>query len=49
MAATIRLQREPFDAAGEAAKLRRGRGDIGAVVTSPGSAAATSPVPRSRP
>ena len=26
MAATIRLQREPFDAAGEAAKLRRGRG-----------------------
>ena len=33
MAATIRLQREPFDAAGEAAKLRRGRGDIGAVVT----------------
>src|SRR5260221_12351961 len=33
MAATIRLQREPFDAAGEAAKLRRGHGDIGAVVT----------------
>jgi molybdopterin synthase catalytic subunit len=33
MAATIRLQREPFDAASEAAKLRRGRGDIGAVVT----------------
>src|SRR5215467_12402404 len=33
MAATIRLQREPFDAANEAAKLRRGRGDIGAVVT----------------
>src|SRR5258707_6834395 len=33
MAATVRLQREPFDAASEAAKLRRGRGDIGAVVT----------------
>src|SRR5882724_4541412 len=30
---TIRLQREPFDAASEAAKLRRGRTDIGAVVT----------------
>ena len=27
MAATIRLQREPFDAASEAAKLRRGRGE----------------------
>ena len=33
MAATIRLQREPFDAAVEAAALRRGRTDIGAVVT----------------
>jgi molybdopterin synthase catalytic subunit len=33
MAATVRLQREPFDAGGEVAKLRRGRGDIGAVVT----------------
>ena len=33
MAATIRLQREPFDAASEAAKLRRGRSDIGAIVT----------------
>jgi len=33
MAATIRLQREPFDAAAEAAKLTRGRADIGAVVT----------------
>src|SRR5499425_53525 len=33
MAATVRLQREPFDAGCEAAKLRRGRGDIGAVVT----------------
>jgi molybdopterin synthase catalytic subunit len=27
------LQREPFDAAAEAAKLRRGRADIGAIVT----------------
>jgi molybdopterin synthase catalytic subunit len=33
MAATIRLQREPFDAAAEAAALRRGRTDIGAIVT----------------
>ncbi len=33
MSATIRLQREPFDAAIEAAKLTRGRTDIGAVVT----------------
>jgi molybdopterin synthase catalytic subunit len=33
MTATIRLQRQPFDAAAEAAKLRRGRTDIGAVVT----------------
>jgi molybdopterin synthase catalytic subunit len=31
--ATVRLQREPFDAASEAAQLRRGRGDIGAIVT----------------
>jgi molybdopterin synthase catalytic subunit len=30
---TISLQREPFDAAAEAAALRRGRTDIGAVVT----------------
>jgi molybdopterin synthase catalytic subunit len=30
---TIRLQREPFDAADEAAKLTRGRTDVGAVVT----------------
>ena len=30
---TISLQREPFDAAAEAAGLRRGRTDIGAVVT----------------
>ena len=30
---TIRLQREDFDAAAEAAKLTRGRTDIGAVVT----------------
>jgi len=33
MAATVRLQREPFDAASEAEKLRHGRSDIGAVVT----------------
>ena len=33
MAATVRLQREPFDAARETEKLRRGRSDIGAVVT----------------
>jgi molybdopterin synthase catalytic subunit len=33
MATTVRLQREPFDAANEAAKLSRGRRDIGAVVT----------------
>ena len=33
MTATIRLQREPFDAASETAKLTRGRTDIGAVVT----------------
>jgi molybdopterin synthase catalytic subunit len=33
MAATVRLQREPFDATAEAAKLTRGRADIGAVVT----------------
>ena len=30
---TVRLQREPFDAAAEAATLTRGRTDIGAVVT----------------
>jgi len=30
---TIRLQREPFDAAVEAAKLTRGRTDVGALVT----------------
>ena len=33
MTATIRLQREDFDAAAEAAALTRGRTDIGAVVT----------------
>ncbi|MFN3351390.1 molybdopterin synthase catalytic subunit MoaE [Pseudorhodoplanes sp.] len=33
MSATIRLQREDFDAAAETAKLTRGRSDIGAVVT----------------
>jgi molybdopterin synthase catalytic subunit len=31
--AIIRLQREPFDAAGEVAALRHGRAEIGAVVT----------------
>ena len=30
---TVRLQREPFDVAAEAAKLSRGRDDVGAVVT----------------
>ena len=33
MKATVRLQREPFDAAAEAAALTRGRTDVGAVVT----------------
>lgn len=33
MTTTIRLQREDFDVAAEAAKLSRGRTDIGAVVT----------------
>ncbi len=33
MTATVRLQREPFDVAAEAAKLSRGRTDVGAVVT----------------
>jgi molybdopterin synthase catalytic subunit len=33
MSATIRLQREPIDAAAETAKLTRGRTDVGAVVT----------------
>lgn len=31
--ATIRIQRDPFDLAAEAAALARGRSDIGAVVT----------------
>ena len=30
---TVRLQREPFDAAAEAAKVTRGRSDVGALVT----------------
>lgn len=30
---TVRIQREPFDAAAEAAKLTRGRTDVGAVVS----------------
>jgi molybdopterin synthase catalytic subunit len=33
MATTVRLQRAPFDAAAEAAKLAHGRTDVGAVVT----------------
>jgi molybdopterin synthase catalytic subunit len=33
MTANVRLQREPFDAAAEAAKLARGRSDVGALVT----------------
>lgn len=33
MKATVRIQREPFDAASVAAGLTRGRTDIGAVVT----------------
>ena len=33
MTATVRLQREPFDAATEAGKLTRSRTDVGAVVT----------------
>jgi molybdopterin synthase catalytic subunit len=33
MTATVRLQREPFDVAAEAAALTHGRKDVGAVVT----------------
>ena len=33
MSVTIRIQREPFDAATEAAKLRHGRTDVGAIVS----------------
>jgi molybdopterin synthase catalytic subunit len=33
MISTVRIQREPFDAATEAAKLTRGRTDVGALVT----------------
>jgi molybdopterin synthase catalytic subunit len=33
MTASVHLQREPFDAAHEAARLVRGRSDVGAVVT----------------
>jgi molybdopterin synthase catalytic subunit len=33
MTTTVRLQREPFDVAAEAAKLTHGRTDIGALVT----------------
>ena len=41
MKATVRLQREPFDAAAEAAKLARGRTDVGAVVTFTGVCSGT--------
>ena len=33
MTTTVRLQREAFDVAAEAAKLARGRGEVGALVT----------------
>jgi molybdopterin synthase catalytic subunit len=33
MTPTVRLQREPFDAGAEAAKLARGRNDVGALIT----------------
>src|SRR4249919_2659124 len=33
MTSTVRLQREPFDAGAEAAKLARGRDDVGALIT----------------
>ena len=33
MSVTVRIQREAFDASAESAKLRRGRTDVGAVVT----------------
>lgn len=33
MISTVRLQREPFDAGAEAAKLARGRDDVGALIT----------------
>lgn len=33
MKPTVRLQREPFDAGAEAAKLARGRDDVGALIT----------------
>jgi molybdopterin synthase catalytic subunit len=33
MTPTVRLQREPFDAGAEAAKLARGRDDVGALIT----------------
>jgi molybdopterin synthase catalytic subunit len=32
MSTAVRIQREPFDAAAESAKLSRGRGDVGALV-----------------
>jgi molybdopterin synthase catalytic subunit len=33
MTPTVRLQREPFDAGAEAARLSRGRDDVGALIT----------------
>ena len=33
MTPTVRLQREPFDAGAEAAKIARGRDDVGALIT----------------
>jgi molybdopterin synthase catalytic subunit len=33
MTPTVRLQREPFDSGAEAAKLTRGRDDVGALIT----------------
>ena len=47
----MRLQREPFDVAAEAAKLTRGRSDVGALVTFTGicrGSEAASRSPRSR-
>jgi molybdopterin synthase catalytic subunit len=41
MTPTVRLQREPFDAAAEAAKLTRGRSDVGALVAFTGTCRGT--------
>ena len=48
MIIVIRLQREAFDVAAEAALLTRGRTDIGAVVTFTGYAVPTRTASRSR-